>query len=221
MRRNLPLAISFIAGLLAIINTITIAPSFNKFFQDYIARSVTLVVNWGVALGSVNLLRIHWTRMARKRDGWINSLALYISYFFMLFLGFYAIWWGKKLGVNDQLYQYFYKAINVPLNSTMFAVLCFYIASAAYRAFRARSVEATLLLISATIVMLGGTPIGKILFNGFGPQGILGFPWLKAWIMEQANTSVVRALTLGITLGGLAQSTRNWLGIERGYMSGD
>ncbi|MGE5653735.1 MAG: hypothetical protein ACM3ZQ_05630 [Bacillota bacterium] len=221
MRRTLPLTITFVVGMITIINSIIIAPAFNKWVQDYLARTITVSGAWAVALGAINLLRIHGTRIQRKREGTFYSIILCISFFAILILGIYLTVGYNKLGTSDPIFQYFYNSLNVPLNSTMFSVLCFYIASAAYRAFRLRSVEATVLLLSATIVMLGVVPIGRLIFNGFGPDGILGFPWMKEWIMNQANTSVMRGLALGITLGAVAQATRNLLGIERGYMSGE
>ncbi len=216
MRRTLPLTITFVVGLITIINTITVAPEFNKWIQSYLVRSVSVSGAWAVGLGAFNLMRVHGNRVKRKREGWINSAILIASFAFLLILGILS-----AKGQNDPVYLWFYNSMNVPLNATMFAVLCFYIASAAYRAFRVRNIDATVLLISAVIVMLGSVPIGKIIFDGFGETGLFGIPWLKNWIMDQANTSVIRGLTLGITLGGLAQATRNLLGIERGYMSGD
>ncbi|MGE5653739.1 MAG: hypothetical protein ACM3ZQ_05650 [Bacillota bacterium] len=216
MRRTLPLAITFIVGVMVIINSAIIAPGFNKFINDYIIRAVTVSTAWAVALGAFNLMRVHGNRVSRKREGWINSVVLIASFWLLMILGVVL-----QKGQNDPLYLFFYNNMNVPLNATMFSVLCFYIASAAYRAFRVRNVEATVLLVSAVIVMLGSVPIGKIIFDGFGANGMLGIPWMKNWIMDQANTSVVRGLTLGITLGSLAQAMRNLLGIERGYMSGE
>ena len=85
-------------------------------------------------------------------------------------------------------------------------------ASAAFRAFRARSLEATLLLAAGCVVMLGQVPLGDELTGGLALRA-------QSFLMEVVNKAGVRALIIGATLGGLATGLRIVLGIERSYLS--
>ena len=104
----------------------------------------------------------------------------------------------------------------------MFSLLAFFIASAAYRAFRARTFEASLLLVTALIVMIGNVPIGDLFWNTI----LSGLPWdngvsdTKQWILDNPNLSARRGIILGVSLGAISQSIRILLGIERSYLGG-
>jgi hypothetical protein len=98
--------------------------------------------------------------------------------------------------------------------STMFSLLAFYIASAAYKAFRARSLEATVLLLAAIIVMLAQVPIGMAISRWI--------PQISDWILNVPNMAAKRGIALGVGLGMTATSLKIMLGIERTYLgSGD
>ncbi len=206
MRRTLPMVITLVTGLIVILKDIFISPAFNTLVQNYLVRSQTLSVATAIALGGISLMRVHWHRVARRRDGWINSLILIFGFVLLMVLGV-----TLPGGHNSVTYNWFYQNTAVTGGSTVFALLCFYIGSAAYRAFRARSLEATALLLSACIVMLGGTSIG----SAISPV----LPQAKVWIMNYFNTPVIRAVSLGVALGAFAQGARNLFGIERGYMA--
>ena len=206
MRRTLPAAITLITGLIVILKDIFISPAFNKLVQDYLVRSVTLSTATAIALGGISLMRVHTRRVARRREGWYNSLVLLFGFALLMVLG--VILEG---GHNSPTYNWFYQNTAVAGGSTVFSLLCFYIGSAAYRAFRARSLEAAALLLSATIVMLGATSIGAAMT----PM----LPKAKVWIMDYFNTPVIRGVSLGVALGSFAQGARNLFGIERGYMA--
>ena len=99
--------------------------------------------------------------------------------------------------------------------ATMFAMLAFYIASAAFRAFRARNAESTLLLVTAVLVMLWRIPMGEIVLKSIH-ESIPNL--INTYIMNGANMAVQRGIIIGAALGAAAMSLRIMLGIERTYM---
>lgn len=111
-------------------------------------------------------------------------------------------------GLSNIMFISFFNHIMVPLQATMFALLAFFIASASYRAFRARNLLASLLLIAALIVMLRFVP---------GPWGELPAK-TATWVMNVPNLAAQRAIVIGIGLGMVATALKVILGIERGYM---
>jgi hypothetical protein len=100
--------------------------------------------------------------------------------------------------------------IQVPIQSTMFSLLAFYIASAAFRAFRAKSLLATVLLLTAVIVMMGQVPIGELLGSWF--------PKLGLWIIDFPNNAAKRAIGLGVGFGSLATQLKIIFGVERNWL---
>jgi len=108
--------------------------------------------------------------------------------------------------------QWEYDYIFVPMQATMFSMLAFYIASAAYRAFRARTIEATVLLITGIILMIGRVPIGEWMWSKL--------PNITEWILANPSMAAQRGIMIGIGLGMIATSLRIIFGIERTYMGG-
>ncbi len=122
-------------------------------------------------------------------------------------------------------FYWIFDNIFVPLDATMFSLLAFYIASAAFRAFRARSVEATALLIAGCLVMIGRVPLGEQIIFPLGSLNLAGLPSfdladVASWILNNPNTAAQRGILLGVILSQVAISLRIIFGIERTYMGG-
>lgn len=118
--------------------------------------------------------------------------------------------WGAKTGEQGRVFKWFYNYVFDPCNSTMFALLAFFIASAAFRAFRARNVESALLLGSAILVMLGLIPIGRAITPVF--------PEVASWLVDVPNNAGRRAIMMGAALGAIATGLRVILGLERAHL---
>ena len=148
---------------------------------------------------------------ARRKIGFIAGLAMLAT--FVLVAVFDPTWkffFYTSEGLQSAMFRNFFDYIMIPIQSTMFSLLAFFIASAAYRAFRARNVLATLLLASALIVMLR--------FNPFlGPVGEY-IAQTANWLLNVPNLAAKRAIVIGIGLGIVATALKVILGIERGYM---
>lgn len=97
---------------------------------------------------------------------------------------------------TGSVFMEMYRYVYTPLSSTMFALLAFFIASASYRAFRARNKEATLLLIAGFLVMLGQIPVGDVLMEMLHLDGLISISGISQFIMEVPNMAAQRALSL-------------------------
>ncbi len=103
----------------------------------------------------------------------------------------------------------------------MYALLAFFIASASYRAFRAKNVDATILLTAAGIILLGRTFLGALI-TSWMPESLSFFKIdnLAIWLMTFPNTAGQRAIMIGIALGVVSMSLRIIVGIERSHLGG-
>lgn len=106
----------------------------------------------------------------------------------------------------NRLYEFLYNGLFNQLGSAMFALLGVYIAAAAYRAFRIRSVESALMMAAALVVMLGQISFGKMVYQDM--------PALRQWLLEVPNSAAFRAIRLGAGVAGLLLAIRMWLSIE-------
>jgi hypothetical protein len=130
--------------------------------------------------------------------------------------------WSGQFDQQGSWFWWIYEFILAPLKATMFALLAFYVASAAFRAFRAKNIEAVLLLGTAFIILLGRTFAGVYLTSWLPPElAGLRIENLSVEIMSVFNTAGNRAIMIGIALGLAATSLRVLLGVDRSHLGGD
>lgn len=206
MKRTIPLAIVLVMGITMMVQFFIPHPV-SVGFYDLTTKWIRIVGAFALVLGTGSFIMFHSDKIRRRRPGWYYSIVALIALVITAVIG---LGWGIRPG--SILQNVIFTNFLVPLNASMFAILAFYMASAAYRAFRARTKEAALLLVAAFIVMLGMVPIGAAIWGRL--------PDLAEWVLSVPNMAAKRAILFGVALGGIATSLKVILGIERGWLGG-
>ncbi len=200
-----------------------------------IGEGVQIIGTFAVFLGMMNLTLVNGRAVARRAPGWGNNLVLIVSLYATLAVGLWKFHApdfpqgfakiafensGKNLTLAETAWELVFNGIYAPLDATMFSLLAFFITSAAFRAFRIRSVEATLLMTTAFIVMIGLAPFGRTVTEWIlpvdGPLASFQADNLKDWVMKYLNTPMKRGILIGYQVGALAMALRIWLNLEKG-----
>lgn len=229
MRREIPLILTIFFGCIMVIGFFVPHPLINET-RSRVEEWTIIVAAAAVVLGVANVARIHMHRISRKDRDYPYSFPLLFGLFLMILLGVVPkdliTAMGFPAGGTDEgsPFDWLYNFAYVPMQGTMFALLAFYIASAAFRAFRIRTIEAGLLAITALFVMIGRVPVGTAIstwFNGIMPMDFWTLPEIQQWIMDVPNLAAKRAILIGAALGAIATSLKIILGIERSAIGGD
>jgi len=209
VKREVPLIISMVAGIFVLIGFFVPHPAIRTTYDD-IQQWVIIVVAFTYVLGMANLLRINLEQITRRSRDWPYKIALVGGCVLTMVVGFFFSGGAKYL--NDGTpFSWIYITFYSAMSATMFSLLAFFIASAAFRAFRVRTPEALLLAIAAFILMLGRVPIGNVI----SPY----LPLAADWLMEIPQNAAKRGILMGAALGVMATGFRVILGIEKTYGS--
>lgn len=214
MRREVPLMITGIVGIAFVLQYFIPHWPFsqlNTWFSDWFS----IISAFAIWLGALNLMKISYQKITRKKSDWGYSIVIVLSFIVIAVIGFYE---GKSFREPGTNFSWLYEFVYTPLSATMFAILAFFVASASYRAFRARNFEATLLLVAAFLVMIGRVPVGDNI-TSFLPESYQ-LSQVASWIMTFPQTAGQRAIMIGIALGLVSTSLRIILGIERSHLGG-
>lgn len=226
MRRQVPLFIATLAGFAMVLSY------FVPLIQDWgelVSNSFNVIAAIAFILGGGSLLKVNLSKISSRQPGWGYAGITVACFLITLGVGlakvgvhpnpkFADIPFSGEKDATGSAFGWIYEYALVPLTSTLFALLAFFVASAAFRAFRAKNTEAVLLLVTAFIMLLGRTFAGVVL-TGWMPDWLSGLRLenLSVYVMQVFNTAGNRAIIIGIALGVAATSLRILLGIDRSW----
>lgn len=211
MKRTIPLIVSFIIGLAMVGEFFIPHHQYRAMTNEFLEWGLVLSAG-AFLLGLINLVQVNLPKVRQRARDWQYKAIMLIALVVTLVIGFSGGTARQQAGYS---YKWFFDYVFVPLNATMFALLAFYIASAAFRAFRARNFEATILLSAAILVMIAMVPLGEQL-------PLIGEPivQIKDWIMSVPNNAARRAIFIGAAIGAVTTGLRVILGLERSHLGG-
>lgn len=231
MKRTAPLLITSIAGIIMVL-AYFIPPA--KNWGEEVAVWFDILAAIAFVLGGGNLLKIQLKKMSDQSPGWGYAAVTAIAFVLTLVVGlgkvgvppsleFPNYGWSGSYNQQGGMFWWLYEFAMKPLQATMFAMLAFYVASAAFRAFRAKNMEASLLLGTAFIILLGRTYAGVWLTDGISDEPS---SWWRNLRLENVSDSIrglftttgTRAIMIGVALGIASTSLKIILGVDRSYL---
>ena len=173
-------------------------PSLNNFSQDLVLM-VSVLNAMSILLAIYSQTKRSLILVNQRAKGWPYQAYLVISIYLMAGLGF-------LFGQSSGAFLWFQYAILNPTGSVIYSILAFYMASAAARAFRARSIQASLLLLSGVIVLLGQAPMTGVFFPFTGT--------MREYLTTTFAMAASRIFTMSVTVGAIVLGVRLITGRE-------
>jgi hypothetical protein len=170
-----------------------------------------IVYNISLGLGAIQLLRQHTLTIQRKRANYGFS-AILLACFAIMFLTGMAGYLATGQQTDNGIYNWLFINVYTPLGATLYPITGFYIFSAAYRAFRARNLDAALMLIAGCFVILSNAPVGEAIWPGFATIG--------EWFKFTGQIPGMRTFAMVGALGMISYGFRALLGKEKGFYAG-
>jgi len=186
------------------------------FFYHPLTRAIAtelqtwalILAGFTLGLGAINIFVIHGTRVIKRERGkWMPS-GLLVTVLLVMFISGIS-----DLNLANPVFEFMYEHVYLALYSATYAFTGFYIVAAVFRAYRVRTFEASILLISGVLVILKNAPIGEAII------GTSLVP-ITDWMLAVPNTGGSMGLAITGAIGVIILSLRTLLGLERGFLGG-
>ena len=206
LKREGPLALTGILTIIILLDYYTTISIFSDI-SGVMQKWAVIIFTFSLGMGAVSICQLHMQNIIKRtKKKWVYSSILLGTFIITLLLGLSSIVVGKAPMLNPS-FAWIQKYIYTTLSATMYSTTAFYIFSAAYRAFRARTWLAAVLLTTGFFVMTKNmTMIYAILpsFSTFGD-----------WLFSFGNTGALRGIRIGVAIGMVFYVIRYVTGKEK------
>ena len=170
-----------------------------------------LLLQWAVILaaftllvGAINLFQVHWIKIKTSQRGSFNSAVLILALVLTVLLAGYY-------GPTSATAQWIFSNIQLPVESSLIALLTIVLVYAGVRLLRRRlNALSIVFLLTVLVVLLGTAPLLIV-----GEVPVLNS--IRNMIVQIPAVAGARGLLLGIALGATATGIRVLMGADRPY----
>jgi hypothetical protein len=195
----------FYVILLVIVSLFIYVPYFFKVpqaitnIETWLIDSSVVIGAFAVWVGFITSTRREVVRIQRRKRGWFYGVIILVLSWTMVIV-------GLGLGKTNLIFEFLQYAFVLPGDSTIYAILVFYLTSAGARAFRVNSFESALLTVGALFVLLKQAPLGELLT-----------PWvvpISTYLENYVAMGATRVFSVSLAVGALVLSIRLMMGQE-------
>jgi uncharacterized membrane protein len=167
--------------------------------ENWFMDTIVIIAAFAVWVGFITSTRREVVRIQRRRKGWYYAVIILVLSWLMVIIG---------LGVSktNVIFEFLQYAFVLPGDSTIYAILVFYLTSSGARAFRVNSLESALLTFGALFVLLKQAPLGEVLAPWAGPVAI--------YLQDTIAMAATRVFNVSMAVGSVVLAIRLMLGQE-------
>lgn len=167
--------------------------------ESWILETVVIITTFAVWVGFITSTRREVVRIQRRRRGWYYGVVLLVLSWAMVVIGLF-------IGKTNVIFDFLQWSFVIPGESTIYAILVFYLTSSGARAFRIKGLESALLTFGALFVLLKQAPLGELLAPWAGP--------MASYLQDTLAMAATRVFNLSLNIGAVVLAIRLLLGQE-------
>ena len=202
--KEISIAICAILGFVTIAQYYLAIPAISNM-ANWAQVFTTTIAGFMMIFGTITLILFHVNHVMKKTPGqWYLSV-------WTVFLLVSISLVGLVMGGDHPYFKWMFQNMLINLDTAMYSVLGFYVIAAAWRAYRARNIDAAFLIVAGVITALMNAPIAEL---------VLGKSIVDAgnWIMNVPTNAGLRAIYFGIALGSVFVALRTFIGKETAWL---
>jgi hypothetical protein len=201
MKGPIASTVAIVVGLLILTGYFIASPLIQNIRFFLLEWAIILAGVAGI-VGIFSLLRTHWRKVRSREFGSLIVILAFLATFFI----------GLFLGAENPQFQYVVTGIQVPIESSLMAIVLFSLVFAAIRLFQKKNnLMGTIFLISMFIFLVTSSSILGMAQSIPGVGAVIS-------AIQTLPVAGARGILLGISLGGIAAGIRILIGAERPYI---